>query len=188
MLKGFGKKKDDKGFNDFQILIAQMRSKLKSTKQRYDLAWNALARAIESGKKPDIRAKALNEYKLSQQVQYLQTACDLAHEIYQNYQDLWAEHPSKEIQDKYVELCTYREAVNVPQLAEFWMKHPLAGDDEAKPILEFDDSNIASYLREFANTHKVNSTGMDNLEILYPEEDIISQIPVGAAVVYPDSV
>ena len=183
---GFGKKKDDKGFNDFQILIASMRSKLKSTKQRYDLAWNALARSIEGGKKPDIRAKAQNEYKLRQQYEYLQNACDLAHEIYQNYQDLWAEHPSKEIQDKYVELGTYREAVNVPQLADFWFKHPLAGDDEAKPILEFDDSQIGSYLREFAKTHKINSTGMDNLEILYPEEDVIDSIPVGTPVVYPN--
>ena len=178
-MRGFGRKKDDKGFNEFQILLATLRSKQKSAQQMYDLAWKALARTIEGGKKQEIKSKVQNEFRLKQQLTYLETACDLAHQIYKNYAELFAEHPSKEIQDMYVELCTYREAIKVPQLAEFWLKHPIAGNEEPKPILDFDEDNIATYLKLFAETHGVNQTGMDNLELLFPQEDLLSQIPSG---------
>ena len=178
------KKKDDKGFNDFQILTATLRSKLKNAQQMYDLSWKALAKAIESGKKADIKSKVQNEFRLKQQVAYLQKACELAHDVHKNYQDLFAEHPSKEIQDEYVELCTYRESVKVPQLGEFWIKHKIPGNDDPKPIVDFDESQIATYLREFADTHGVNQFGIDNLNLLFPIDDPTDQIPVGQPVFY----
>jgi hypothetical protein len=175
-----GKKKDsDKGFNKFQILVASLRSKLRNAQQMYDLAWRALARSIELGRKTEIKSKTHNEFRQKQQVTYLQEACDLAHIVYKNYSDLFAENPSKEIQDKYVELCTYREVVNVPALGEFWFNNKIPGNDEAKQFFEFDESTIASYLRTFAETHGVNQRGFENLENLFPEENLLNQIPLG---------
>lgn len=183
----FGKKKEaDKGFNKFQILIANLRAKQKSTQQMYDLAWKALARSIELGKKTEIKSKASNEFRLRQQVSCLKEACDLGHSVYKNYADLFAEHPSKEIQDQYVEMCTYREVINVPSLAEFWFAHQIPGNDEAKQLQEFDESSINSYLKMFAETHAVNQRGMENIDLLFPPEDaLLNQIPVGMPVYNP---
>jgi hypothetical protein len=179
----FAKKDSDKGFNKFQIIIANIRSKQKSVQQMYDYAWKALAKSIEQGKKTEIKSKVHSEYRLYQELMFLNEACDLGHIVYKNYKDLFSVHPSKEIQDKYVELCTYREVVKVASLGEFWFQHKIAGDDTAKQITEIDESSIPSYLKRFAEIHGVNQKGMENIDILFPEEDLLEQIPVGMPIV-----
>lgn len=175
----FGKKRDN-GFNDFQILVASLRSKQGSIKNQYDLSWKGLARSIELGRRNEILSKLKNEYRLKQHLQYINEAVELGREILKNYQMLWAEHPSREVQDKYVDLSGYIEVLGVPQLGVFIKDHPLAGEKTIRAFTELDEGDFAEYLQIFAVSHGVNKTGLDNLEMLFPapQQEIYHQAPM----------
>ncbi|EAY04078.1 hypothetical protein TVAG_203820 [Trichomonas vaginalis G3] len=179
-------KKKDNGRDKFQILIATVRGKLVNVKQMHEYAARALIRAIESGKKVDIRSKVMSEYKLKQQLDAMNLIAENGRELLKCYADLWTDHPSESLQNQYIEIFSYREMVNMPQVVEHWNNFPIKGaSQELKEYEELlDDDEIAEYLNDFASVNKINDKGKEYLRILYPCGNVLDMIPTGTPM-YP---
>lgn len=141
--------------DQFQIIVAYLKAKRNNVADAYDAQWRALARVIEDGYKTLLHDATIREYKLKQQLDSLNQACDLAKTILNNFDELF-KTPNKIITDMYLELCSLRVIVGVPQLAKFCIEHPINRALPVKRIKSLSPEEEKAYLDEFIKTHNVN--------------------------------
>ena len=148
----FFRKKDDYGYNDFQIVYYTLKWRLKILDDQHYYALNALNRAVSTYNRKLIKDKIQIKHLAEQQLEYMKQAVDLASYIQNNYRCLF-ENPEQVVRDKYIELCTYRLVIGVPQLNDFWVKHtikaPIFADTMPKKIVELTDDELESEANKF---------------------------------------
>ena len=133
----FRKKKEDYGYNDFQIVYATLKWKLKQVDDLYYYMNNNFERVLKTHNIKLIKEKIQAKHKIKQQLEYLNRAVYLADYVLTNYQCLF-ESPEKLVRDKYMDLCSYRTVVGIPQLNDFWIKHGVK-DKYLPPPKEIDE-------------------------------------------------
>ena len=150
----FFRKKDDYGYNEFQILYYTLKWRLKVLIDQNSYALVALNKAVSTYNRPLIKEKIQIKHTVEQQLDYMKQAIELASYILTNYQCLF-ENPDIMVRQKYIELCTYRLAICVPQLDDFWTKHtikaPIFIDTVPKEIVELTDDELESEANKYVD-------------------------------------
>ena len=144
------KKKDDYGYNDFQIVYYTLKWRLTILDDQHFYALNALNRAVSTYKRKLIKEKIKVKHLVEQQYKYMKQAIDLAGYVLSNYRCLF-ENPEQVVRDKYLELCSYRLVIGVPQLNNFWIKHQIKTDKpySLKKIVDLTEAELESEVNKY---------------------------------------
>lgn len=114
---------------------------MKIVDDQYYYATKELNRVLDTYKRPLIKEKIQLKHRLEQLYESMRKSIELAEFVYNNYSCLF-EYPEPIVRDKYIELCSYRFILGIPELNEIWNKRSIPTDTRPKLLYHLTEPEL----------------------------------------------
>ena len=153
--------------DQFRIILGYMRSKSTSTESIYYSKLGTLASVSAHGYSHVIQQIASGLYVAEQKMILVRQAKELGESVYRSFNLVFGPKSILQFQQKYNELCSYREILALPKFNSFCLSHkvPLPALPQKK-IPPLDD--IGGYIRYVAGTKNFGKETKNRLFELFP--------------------
>ncbi|KAH0785636.1 hypothetical protein GPJ56_010386 [Histomonas meleagridis] len=139
--------------SQFRIILGYIRSKNTSSESIYYSKLGTLATVSIHGYAHVIQQVASGLYIAEQKMMLIRQAKDLSESIYRSFNLVFGPKAILQFQQKYNELCSYREVLAIPKFNSFCISHkvplPTIPQKKIPPL-----NDVGGYIRYVAETAK----------------------------------